>query len=367
MKTGKSLAELAAEITRQAQSKRDFIADSRALTMAPDARLELHQNGNGVIETLPLKPLAHRQLGERIGIPAKYYDRMLVEQPDLLATNVNTWLHKNPEKRMVRALDGQVRAFLSDRFRPLENVDLAEAVLPVIRDLNVEIVSAEITDTKFYLKAVDPSITKDVPTGRKLGDGTHVFFDTVCPAIVISNSEVGCGALSIETAIWTKVCTNLAVISHAIRKYHVGAKAEITDEVYALLTDKTRLLTDAAVWSQVRDVVKAAFDAARFQAITEKLAGLSEQKIDGDLIRVVEVAAREFQLSETERGGVLNHLIQGGDLSRYGFMNAITRFAGDVDDYDRSSELEKLGGNIIELEQNQWARIAEAGMLRKAA
>lgn len=41
---------------------------------------------------LPILPVAHDQIGTFTKIPAPYYDRMLREDPALLAHNVNTWL-----------------------------------------------------------------------------------------------------------------------------------------------------------------------------------------------------------------------------------------------------------------------------------
>ena len=41
-------------------------------------------------------------------------------------------------------------------------------------------------------------------------------------------------------------------------------------------------------------------------------------------------------------------------------MQAVTRASQDVEDYDRASELEQLGGQIIELAPSQWKTIAEA-------
>ena len=35
--------------------------------------------------------LFHRQLGASLGIPAKYYDKMREDYPELLAQNVNGW------------------------------------------------------------------------------------------------------------------------------------------------------------------------------------------------------------------------------------------------------------------------------------
>lgn len=368
MKQGRTLVQLAEEITRQQESKRDYIADTRGLEMIVPAhdgpRLSI-KNGN--VLDFPLRPYAHRQLGERLGIPAKYYDRMLQETPDLLAVNVNRWLTKNPERRMVRTLDGAVRGFLSDKFRPLENFDLFEAVFPVLQELGVQIVSADITETKLYIKAVDKSIERDLPVGNAMGDGSHIFFDTMSPAIVISNSEIGAGTLSVETGVLTKACTNLVMFMKAIRKYHIGAKADIGEEVYALLQDSTKRVSDAATWMQVRDVVKGAFSEAQLEAHVAKIKGTVEDPIEGDPVKVVELTAKHFGMSDGERGAVLNALIKGGNMTRYGLFNAVTRAAEDLPDYDRASEFERFGGQVIELPRNDWKQIAEAGKLEKVA
>ena len=70
----------------------------------------------------------HDQIGSRAGIPAKYYDRMLTEAPDLLATNVNAWHRINPARRMVRTLGGDARSFLSDRYNRIENEEIAKVL-----------------------------------------------------------------------------------------------------------------------------------------------------------------------------------------------------------------------------------------------
>jgi hypothetical protein len=370
MRVGKSIVEMAQEIQRQQESKKDYIADTRALKMVTPNDPKLNQPRlqikNGNLLDFPLRPYAHRQLGERLGIPAKYYDRMLAEAPDLLASNVNRWLGQNPERRMVRTLDGQVRGFLSDKFRPLENFDLFEAIFPVLQELNLLVVSADITETKMYIKAVDKSIERDIPTGRSMGDGTHTIFDTLSPAICISNSEIGAGTLSVETGVLTKGCTNLAFFMKAIRKYHIGAKADIGEEVYALLQNDTKRVTDAATWMQVRDVVKGAFEITQFDKLLDKIKGATQDPIEGDPVKVVELTAKHFSMTEGERGSVLANLIKGGDLTRYGLFNAVTRAAEGLD-YDRASEFEQFGPRVIELPRGEWKQIAEAGKVQAAA
>ena len=81
--------------------------------------------------------LARRQLADKLKIPFAYFERMRTEQPQLLDRNVNTWLQSDGDRRMIRTLDGQVRAVLSDRYRRLDNFDLAENVLPILQRLEV--------------------------------------------------------------------------------------------------------------------------------------------------------------------------------------------------------------------------------------
>jgi hypothetical protein len=129
MKTGSTLPELAAELMRQAASKRDYVAPNTALRYAPPPVTGDVPGDKGeglIIEGIgqyAITDHAHNQLAEHLGIPKKYYDRMKHERPELLAANINTWLAAKPERRLVRTLDGHVRAFLSDRYRPLVRHD----------------------------------------------------------------------------------------------------------------------------------------------------------------------------------------------------------------------------------------------------
>jgi len=364
MKLGRTISELAAEVARQAGLKRDFVAPAARIGLLPPTQdrphLALHlSNGNGG-HSFEVGETAHDQIANRLGIPVRYYERMQTEAPALLAENVNTWLEKHDGAYLVRTLDGKARALLSERYRPLDHADLVEAIMPAISQRGLEVMSCEITEKRLYLKAIDPCIYKDVPTGRKMGDGSHVFFDTMCAALVISNSEIGWGALSIESGFYTKACTNLALIAErGMRKYHVGGKFGSNDEgFYELLTDQTRRLTDAAVFMQARDLVASALDQTKFNAMCDDVARMSQDRIEKDPVQVVELAQKKFQLSDTERGSVLKHLIEGGDLTRYGLFNAVTRSAEEARDYDRATQIERMGGEIIELGRNDWEALA---------
>jgi hypothetical protein len=367
MKTGLTLVELATEVERRANAKKDYVVSTENLRMEATggdaSEPGANQRVNLVLaerETVAINDVAHRQIGEYADIPAKYYDRMRAEAPGLLAMNVNNWMRDKPTKRLVRTLDGIDRAFLSDRYRPLENEELAQAVLPPLLDMGVEVMSAQITDKRFYLKVVDPKVTRDLPF--KMGEGHHITRKQ-CAALVITNSEVGYGALSINAAVMDRWCTNLAVFSqHSMKKYHVGGNlvGDIGDNMMHLLSDETRKLTDKALWAQVGDVVRGAFDEAVFNSRVDEILGLQECKIEGDPLKVVEFTAKKFGMTAGEQTSILRHLIEGADLSAYGIYNAVTRTAEDLTDYDRASDFEKIGGKLIDLPKAEWRELAKA-------
>jgi len=53
-------------------------------------------------------------------------------------------------------------------------------------------------------------------------------------------------------------------------------------------------------------------------------------------------------------------LITEADLSAFGLINAVTGFAQEVQSYDRSTELEAIGGKMLEHSRCEWDALAEA-------
>jgi hypothetical protein len=367
MKTGKSLVDLATEITRRANAKVDLVTNTQHLMMQHGAA----RDGGGLNlligddRSVKINDIAHNQIGTHTEIPAAYYDKMLAQEPALLANNVNTWFRRFPAQRMVRTLDGNARAFLSDKYRvDMENEDVAEAILPVINDLGLEISSCDITDRRLYIKAVDKSVVRELAKmDAKFGDGGHTIVRVASPAITISNSEVGLGALSVRGGYYDAFCSNLAFFGErSMRQAHVGGRHTVAEgELYAMLSDKSKRLDSAALVSKLGDVVRGIFDRVMFDKLIDKVEESHADKIPTDnVVKVVEVVTRHVGLTQAEGKSVLGHLIEGGDLSRFGMMNAITRMSSDVESYDRATELETIGAKVIELPKTDWRKLAEA-------
>lgn len=368
MNTGRSLQSLAAELDRQTTTRRDYIAPQgklEAVVVVPDSSAEVQIAGfNG--DSMALTPFAHGQLADHLGIPKKYYDRMQIDTPALLTENINTWLRAEPDnQRMIRSLDGRVRAVLSPKYRPLDNFDLANTILPDLIEKKAQIVSSELTETRLYIKAILPSLSDELPAGLAFGTGHNrvggagLDRGRVVSAIVISNSEIGAGALRIEPSVFTTWCTNLAIMAQAaMKKYHVG-RAHEGGDAYEVFRDETRQADDRAFWLKVRDVVRAAFDEKIFRmAIADMRAAADRPIRANDLSIVVERTVKELALPVTTGVGILKHLAAGGDLTQWGLSSAVTRVAGEVVDYELATSLERAGGTILALPARTWDGIA---------
>lgn len=352
MKTGMTLTALAVEIERQANDKQDYAAPSTAL------RVETTERGTdlavGDAALVGARPWALDQIAQEWNVPVAYARRVRESHPDLYDHTLNTLMHREPRKRMVRVLDGAARAVLSHRYRPLDNIDLAEVALATLHERSeregheLKVESCALTESRMYIKALFPRLQADVKVG-----------DTVQAGLVISNSEVGQGSLRVEPLIYRLVCLNGMISGTALKRFHLGRGIE-ADQAVEIYRDETIEADDRAFWLKVRDVIANAMDEAAFARAVDRMRETTEQPIEGDVVKVVEQAQRTLKLSDGERSSVLTHLIQGGDMSRYGLLNAITRASQDVDDYDRATELERMGGQVIELPRKEWTRIALA-------
>ena len=161
MKQGiKSIEKLYEELIRQREARQDLSADTSLLTFnSIKGNSVINVNTDNDVLSYYVSDIAHRQLADYLSIPYRYYDRMRFEQPELLDNNINCWLNANPQKRMLRTLDGKLRAFLSDRYRRLDNLELLHHILPVITQMKgCEVISQDITETHLYLKVINKTL-----------------------------------------------------------------------------------------------------------------------------------------------------------------------------------------------------------------
>jgi hypothetical protein len=327
---------------------------------------------NGTTHDFVPSPFAHGQIAEYAGVPKGYYDRLLLENSDLLATNINHGFaisaglaasKKDASGRLLRTHKGKLRALLSTRYRRLDNHNLIEAVLPVLSDLGFDFNegtagshdrrnhnSYELTDKRLYLKLTSPRIQAEVQRGQVVQYG-----------LVISNSDVGAGSVRVELMLLILACENGLIMDNSLRQHHLG-RNQAGDDIEALLSDATKELSDKAFFATVRDVIMNTAKPEVFEAAVNKLREAANVPIRNfDLPQIVTRTLSEIGVSASERvrESMLDNLASGAHgsgMNKWGVSNAATWAAGNAEglSYEDATELERAGNKILDLSGKQW-------------
>ena len=342
MQARMSLQELAQKVIDTKKIKADYITPSNLMSMNDDGTLKLGLSGNNYGVGI----IAHEQLSSKLGIPKPYYDRMLSNDIGLLADNVNVWLKKSEDRRMVRTVGGYARAILSDRYRPLDNDMILEAVMPTLMEhKGLEVLSTEITDRRLYLQVASKKLEGEVKTGEVVRQG-----------ITISNSEVGLGSIKVEPMLYILKCLNGAIMATAMRKYHLGKQIEADN--YGYFSQDTINVDNVAFLMKIKDTVKGSFDELEFKQTLDKVSVTAKRKIETNFTTVIEDVTKRFDLNKSEGESILENLAKGGDFTQWGLSNAVTSLANTIHDYDRAIDLQRIGGRIIDLTDKEWNEVA---------
>ncbi|MBD3277134.1 MAG: DUF932 domain-containing protein, partial [Candidatus Aegiribacteria sp.] len=193
---GYTMEDFTRQLVEVERNKADYVVPTTKMEMQEDERLAF----GGM--RYDLNSWAHGQLASKLRIPKTYYDR-IGEYPGLRTKNVNTLLEREEGKRMVRTVGNTARAVVSDRFKPIDNMLVANAFTSALEHSkesggrNVDIQSGTVTEKRMYLQVTFPAMEAPVEVG-----------DIVQYGFTLSNSEVGAGAIDIRHMVWRLKCKN---------------------------------------------------------------------------------------------------------------------------------------------------------------
>ena len=343
-----SLVDLAKEVEKNEAIKNDYVVPKEKIVMNMQGD-ELMIVGDNSHDAYNLTNHAHGQLASKLKIPKQYYDR-IKDIDDLRAKNVNSLLQSSTDnqKFMLRTLGDKARAVVSDKFKPFDNYQILSSLLPVLQERgDLDVMSQSLTEKKMYLQFKLPSLEGEVKKG-----------DVVQAGMVITNSEVGAGAVDVKSMIWRLVCTNGLITSSVLRRYHVGRRIDNADDNYRIFGNDTLLAETQAFKLKLRDVVKEALSETYFNNQLMLMREASEIKIE-NTPKTVENVTKRFNMTEQDTEGVLSHMIEEGHSNnKWGLVNGITALAQSLEDKDRSYEYEKIGGQVLNLTSSEWKLLA---------
>jgi len=321
------LQNLIDELERQKPLKWDQKIDSSQLGMVLDGSPTFQLNGRENLFTIT-RP-CHNQIAERLEIPVRYYTKMENEAPDLLTENVNTWLKKNPKEAFIRGLGNSVRAFLSDKYRVIDHLDVLYCSLNELQAYEVEVEDCFLSETEMNLKV----------RSHTLKDFVRHKDDLIIGGLLLVNSETGHRALRVEPRMFRVQCTNGMVIEELMtRQVHLGNGDDEFDEM---------------IYLSIRRSIKELF--GRFGEIIQILRETTEIKVKSPQ-RVINNLVDHYRLSEEQKERILIAFGTEPEHDKYGIANAVTRAAQSEENWEKTLELERIGGKLITLPREEFRK-----------
>lgn len=346
-----SFSQFAAEIERRENAKADYILPTPKLSMVEDDALSFAPAKDAEPQRLPIADNhVHGQIASRLAIPKTFYDALPERAPGLRSEIVNRLFTAQPERRMVRTLDGKARAFLSDQFKPFDNMLAMNAVTPVLQGhKDLQIVASEITAKRLYLEVRFPKFEGEIRRG-----------DAVQLGLAITNSEIGLSNLNVETLLWRLVCSNGAIGMSILKKRHAGSRIDTAEDDYSVFQADTLLVEMKSLQLRLRDLVAAALTDESF---TKQLDGM-KRAAGIEIVKpetVIENVTKRFQMPEGWAAQIQQNYFEAKDYTAFGVLNAVTALTHNTvkDDADRQYDVERIGGEIIALSPKDWEVMAE--------
>ena len=274
----------------------------------------------------------HTQIAEKLEIPLKYYHKMEESAPELLTENVNTWLRQNGKEIFIRGLGNSARAFLSDRYRVIDHLDVLLCALNELQAHDAEIEECYLSDTEMNIKV----------KSQKLKDFVRHKDDLIMGGIFITNSETGHKALRVEPRMFRVKCSNGMIVEELVtREIHIGNGDEISDEI---------------VYLSLRRSIRELF--SRFGEIVLLLRESTEAKIRNPQ-KVIQNVVDQYKLSEAQKANILMAFGAEPEYDKYGIANALTLAAQKEETWEKSVEMERIGGRLITLPVEDFKALDE--------
>lgn len=267
------------------------------------------------LPTMYFRTHALDQFLTRLDYPKRLFGR-LPDQLNLMAVN---WLIQNgayDKEACFRLIDGdEVRAFMSGRFEPLDNLELLTMILPYCKD---GVVRWEFNDEMtMHLSITFPKTAEALKVGDVVERGIH-----------ISNSEVGVRSVTVAGYVYRLKCRNGAIGggdgSDMYRFRHIGD------------SERIRQAVEAAVQSTLMEAEKI---TAQFKtAMTKRIK---------DSASFIEQVAKERELTQEQFKACLDAYVGGKESQTlFGVSQAFSRAAQQFKGED-SYALQRISAAVV--------------------
>jgi hypothetical protein len=349
--------KFADEIERVEKAKDDYLVPGGQMKMPDPEHLDFEVKDG--LRLMGITANGHQQLAAKLGVPIDYY-RETAKVPGLREYNVNAWLQNAAgEKRLVRTLDGNVRAILSANFKPMDNYMLLDALMPALKGMSpadMLMRTYALSADNLYMQIVFPGSKVEIQPGK------HEFLKepiAIMAGITIRNSETGHAALDIRKSVWNLVCWNGLIRESVLSMYHLGRELS-GDENGNIWTKETLQKEAELIRLRARDIIRDAMAPESMKGFVERAEAAIDDRIVKPMDEVIVNVTKRFLLTKDEGQKVMENILLGGkgNMNRWGVANALNALAHDLEDIDRQYDTERWASDIIDLKPSEWKAVA---------
>lgn len=348
------LSSLVKELESQKIMKKDMIIPSTHLKMI-DGKLVLTDTNKELLSLLSNSGISisddsqsdyfditescHAQISDKLGIPGRYYERMRKEAPEMLDYNVSEWLNRKPANYFIRSFvnvstgTALARAFLSDRFKVIDHIDILLTALEAIRASGKKVIieNADLTEQKMYIRFLAPDIVHSAPELLKNYKVPNRTNDDsgfgVCSGFILSNSETGHATFTIAPRIMVLACRNGMILhKDKIAERHLGTKMEVGSFDWSETTRQKEL---ELIQSQVKDAVRAYLSDDYLGKVLDEML-LKGTRVLEHPIDAIHNISLSLNFSEERKNELLHYFMQGNTETVFGAIQSITYLAQKV-------------------------------------
>lgn len=281
------------------------------------------------------------QLAARAGIPGAYLNELATSdnanKRALAVGALRTHYHATDlatTSHLVRCVDGEARAVLSDSYKRLDSRPLLETFAEVCQQYGAIPTTATASDVRMQLKAYLPHIFEPV-------DGEVMLI-----GLAWSNSDFGAGAHGSAVTILRLNCYNGATGDQVIRQVHAGRRL---DAQGVRLSQETLDLETKLAASVLKDTATEAFGPERVNGLLGQIRSAATQGMTWETLR--KRIANGTSKGEQE---AIKVAFEGADTfnlpagqTAWRASNAVSWIAGQASDADRKLDLERLAGALM--------------------
>jgi hypothetical protein len=326
-------AELLTTIERDAPRDQILRMTAARFHLAPSGGLRVAV-GSDLYEPTDF---AVSQIAARVDIPLPYLRELTASaatdwQRDLAITILGEHHRHNDGRVLVRSVSGQLRGWLSDRYRRLDSRPLIEALAEEATRAGAVPIDAVGTDTRVALKIVLPEILEPIP-GEFLVYGGEW-----------GNSDFGNGVHSFRMFALRVVCLNGMTAENVLKQVHLGGR--LSDAIE--FSERTHRLDTATSASALRDVVRAALSERRRDAFMDTIRAAHERSMSkAQLSQATRTLSKPVQKSIVDAfdsADVIN--LPPGHTAWRG-SNAISWVARHTENAETRLDLERAAGALV--------------------